>query len=833
MSMLSHRDVKLPFVSRSVEAHRTLNISCDACIMVDLLNEPDVRDVEGLETFVDGPSFVESRPATTRGGNMGRRLSLFGVLFGSAILHGWALTSVGWGNAYYSAAARSMGTSWKSFFFASLDSSNFVSVDKPPMALWVQVLSTKIFGYTQFALLIPEALAGTAAVLLLYVGTRRSWGHAAGLAAAAALAVTPIFVAVNHTNVMDSVLVFFMTATAVTAVEAMRQGQLRWLLLASVLGGCAVTAKMAAALPVLPGLLVAYLWCAPRSWRTRVWRTALAAVVLMGASLSWFAAVWATPKSERPYVGSTQKNSVFELAVERNGVNQVEGGAGVGGGFGGARRGGFPAGGFPAGGFPNGGPPAGGFPNGGPSLGGLLPGDPTANNNLPTTANPTPNAQAGANPSLGSLLPGTNPGGATLPQAGNTAFGGRPGAGPGGGGGGGVGAGFGVGFAGGTAGPFRLLNSDLGNQIGWLIPLGLLGALGALLVTGLRGSKRLGAVVVFGAWFSGAAIVFSITKGIVHPYYTAQLAPPLAALVGIGFGAWFDDSTQLGHSSQLGHARLRSTVAVVWPMGLVATVFGQWIILRRIQWQTWLPFAVVILATLAIVCLLFAEVARRSSRRFPGAATNMNSARLVRIAVFASVLLAPLRWTQGALAAGVSGNLPYANPLANNVGGRLGGGIAPNGGTTFSTAETDPLVRYLRAQRKDEDWLVAVPSAGSAEPIIIRTGEPVMALGGFVGSDPTLSDAQLSVLVKAGRIRFFLAADNSGGIAGFGGRGGVPFGGGSHSTWITTNCLPVDTTLWQSQDSGSDTSQVAGRAFPGGPTAGNYALYDCGARREL
>lgn len=106
-------------------------------------------------------------------------VSVAGIVAGSAVLNLWALTSVGWGNAYYSAAARSMGTSWKSFFFASFDSGNFVSVDKPPLSLWVQVASAKLFGYSQFSLLLPEALAGTAAVLLLYVGIRRSWGHTA------------------------------------------------------------------------------------------------------------------------------------------------------------------------------------------------------------------------------------------------------------------------------------------------------------------------------------------------------------------------------------------------------------------------------------------------------------------------------------------------------------------------------------------------------------------------------------------------------------------------------------------------------------------------------
>ena len=762
--------------------------------------------------------------------------SVVALLCASAVLNLWALTSVGWGNAYYSAAARSMGSSWKSFFFASLDSGNFVSIDKPPFSLWVQVLSSKIFGYSQFSLLLPEALAGIGGVLLLYVGIRRAWGHAAGLAAGAALSVTPIFVAVNHTNVMDSVLVFLMTAAAVVSLEAARRGQLRWLVLACVVAGCAVTAKMAAALPVLPGVLVTYVWCAPRSWRTRLWHSTVAAVVLAAASLWWFSAVWLTPADARPYVGSTQKNSVFELAVERNGVNQVEGGSGPGGGFGGrpggdgGRRGGTAQNGTP-GGLPNVGGGGGaitpnplpGFPpvpvtppnDGQGSAGGLFPPGVA----VPNIVNGVPVFPGGGAPGGGA------PGG----------FAGRDGRGlPGRGGPGG----FGIGFSGGSAGSLRLMNSDLGTQIGWLLPSALLGSFAALIVIGLRGSRKLGALVMFGSWFAGAGIVFSITKGIVHPYYVAQLAPPSAALFGIGFGAWTKTSVD----------GRRRWVQLLFPIGLVATAYAQWVILRRVEWRGWLAYAAAVaVGTAAVGSALMFVAGRRGSRRtgtvVDGEADRTDTEKNVsRVARFlqrpgftalgrtlgvGSVLLAPLLWTQGSLAAGISGNLPYANPVAVSDGGRVSGGIAPNGGTTFTTAATGPLVTYLRSQRKGEDWILAVPSAGSAEPIIINTGEPVMALGGFIGSDPIVTDGQLAELVADGRIRFFLASENGGGFAG----GGGPFGGGSHASWILSNCSRVDEALWASgnvsTNPNNSSAGTGGRAFPGGPTAGAYSLYDC------
>ncbi len=218
------------------------------------------------------------------------------------------------------------------------------------------------------------------------------------------------------------------------------------------------------------------------------------------------------------------------------------------------------------------------------------------------------------------------------------------------------------------------------------------------------------------------------------------------------------------------------------------------------------------------------ETARTDARKF-----GVRSLGAGPVFVVASCLFAPLVWTQGSLAAGISGNLPYANPLAVSNGGRVAGGIAPNGGTTFTTAATDPLVRYLRENRTTEDWILAVPSAGSAEPIIINTGEPVMALGGFIGSDPILTDDDLAALVAEGRIRFFLASDSS---SGFGGGGGG-FGSGSHASWITSNCSVVDESLWTDDPTGDGSGadgangSSSGRAFPGGPTAGNYSLYDC------
>ncbi len=745
--------------------------------------------------------------------------ALLPVLTLSALANFWSLRNVGWGNAYYAAGVRSMGTSVKSFFFNSFDAGNYVTVDKPPMALWIQTISTKIFGYNQYAILAPGALMGTLSVLVLYVGIQRSWGRLAGLVAATALALAPITVMANHTNNTDATLVFLMTATAALATEAAHRGNLRWLLAASVLGGMAVLTKMAAAIPVLPGLFVSYLWCAPIAWRRRLTHTVFGVITAATVGLSWFVALELIPATNRPYIGSTQKNSAFELAFERNGVNQVEGtmsGLG-GGGRGGPGRG---SGGF---GNRNGGSFGGGFV--GPNFG--------ANGVVPGNLGASGTGADGGN--FGGLLPGLPPVGSPAPSGTNGPFGGGlprggfngpgvggPGGGPGGFGGfGGQGGGMGIGFSGGNSAALRLLNSDLGTQNGWLLPLALFGTLSALCFVGLRRSRRLAPLVVFGGWFAIAAGAFSITKGIVHPYYLAQLGPPIGALVGIGVAAFVATARTSGW---------RRVLSFGFPITLAVTGWAQWTIARRVPWRTFSGPLSLVLAGMAIIVTLTILLRSSTAQRWVSAAAVMASA---------AAMFTPASYLQGSLASGTSGTLPYAIPYRTQFGAGLGGGITPNGGFQFSTANTASLVAYLRANHTTERWLVGVPSAGVAEPIIITTGGPVMATGGFIGSDPILTEKSLRAHITAGRIRYFMTS--TGGFGGsFGGgrvggngpgRGGL---GGNNivTTWVRANCVLVDEAIWNkptASDGKATTTPGADspRAFPGGPTAGQFTLYDC------
>jgi 4-amino-4-deoxy-L-arabinose transferase-like glycosyltransferase len=264
---------------------------------------------------------------------------LAGILSLAACLDFWSLTKNGYANTYYSGAVRSMLTSWHDFFFVSFDPGGLVSVDKPPLALWLQAASAKLFGFSSFSILLPQALAGVVAVWILYLLVARYFGRIAGLVAALALAVSPVSVAVNRDNNPDSLFALLLVAAAYAGARAVESGRLRWLVATAALVGLAFNTKMLAAMVVVPGIALAYLLLTKLRWRARIAHLAVAGIVLVAISGAWIAAVELTPASDRPYVGSTTDNSALSLAFGYNGLGRVtgqEGGTSMGGGLGGA-----------------------------------------------------------------------------------------------------------------------------------------------------------------------------------------------------------------------------------------------------------------------------------------------------------------------------------------------------------------------------------------------------------------------------------------------------------------------------------------------------------------
>jgi 4-amino-4-deoxy-L-arabinose transferase-like glycosyltransferase len=276
------------------------------------------------------------------------RPELLFLLLVAGVLNLWGLSENGWANEYYSAAVRSMSSSWHAFLYGSFDASGTMTVDKPPLSSWVQVAFVKVFGFHPLSLLVPQALMGVATVALVYDLTRRLWGRPAGFVAGLALATTPIAVAISRHNNPDALLILCCAGALWATVRALQDGRTRWIVLAGACVGLGFEAKMAAALLVVPGIVAAWLWVAPRG-RLAALRQLLAggaAMVAIGGA--WPLLVALTPTADRPWVSGTSDNSILSLIFGYNGLGRLSGQAGGPQAFGGGGGGG---------GGPFGGPP--------------------------------------------------------------------------------------------------------------------------------------------------------------------------------------------------------------------------------------------------------------------------------------------------------------------------------------------------------------------------------------------------------------------------------------------------------------------------------------------
>ncbi|MBI5103802.1 MAG: glycosyltransferase family 39 protein [Solirubrobacterales bacterium] len=239
-------------------------------------------------------------------------------------------------NTYYSAAVRSMSESWHAFLYGSFDATGIMTVDKPPLALWVQALSVRVFGFSAWAMLVPQALMGVATVALVYDMTRRHFGRGAGFAAGLALALTPITVAISRHNNPDALLVLCVTGAVWALVRGLDDGRTRWLVLAGISVGLGFEAKMGAALLVVPAIAAAWLWVAPRGRVAAVRQLLAGGAATTVVGLAWPVLLWLTPSASRPWISGTSDNSIWSLITGYNGLGRLFGqDGGPGGGAGG------------------------------------------------------------------------------------------------------------------------------------------------------------------------------------------------------------------------------------------------------------------------------------------------------------------------------------------------------------------------------------------------------------------------------------------------------------------------------------------------------------------
>lgn len=627
------------------------------------------------------------------------RAALAAILALSVVLNTYRLSLNGYANTFYSAGVRSMLGSLHNFLYVSFDPGGLVTIDKPPLGVWVQVASAKLFGFSVLSLLLPEALIGTLAVLALYLVVAPRLGVSAGLGSALALAVFPSFVAVSRDNGVDPLLILLMVCACGAILYAIESGRWRSLLACALLVGLAFNTKTLAAYLVVPGIALAYLLCAPRSLPSRAWRLAVAGLAMCLVSFSWIALVELTPARSRPFIGSSTDNTELGLTFEYNGFGRVQGEVG------GPGR-------IPV---ANGAVVSASPPNGHPvsrTANGPVRSR-RGNGTLTRRMGTTPVARASISPKPRSkILPNgryRNP----------IAFGRAP-------------------------GPFRLFRQGLGDQGAWMLPLALVGLL-ALLLDPLDGARRapdqlgagaerrdphlaigailerrdprLAATLVFGGWFVCEAAVLSLSKGIVHPYYLSALGPPAAVLIGAGTVLF------------AGFVRHRDPRAVLLPFAVVATVAVQVLLLHQQRYMQW--WAIPLIATAAV--LLTAALVRRLA---PAAVALMLLLLSVAPAAFsATTWLAP-----------VYGTFPAA------------GTHEATGEGLYDLSRKDVLldrhlVAYVSTHRPGRRWAVLTDAAPTAAPLILM-GLRAGALAGYSGTDPALDGPTLARMVARQEVRY-------------------------------------------------------------------------------
>ncbi|MBV8219288.1 MAG: glycosyltransferase family 39 protein, partial [Solirubrobacterales bacterium] len=595
----------------------------------------------------------------------------------TAVLNLWDLSINGWANTYYSAAVKSMSTSWHDFLFASLDKTGLMTVDKPPLAFWVQALSVRVFGFHPLSILVPEALMGVAAVALVYDMTRRMFGRVAGSVAGLAFALTPITVAIARHNNPDELLVLCCVAALWCAVRALETGRTKWLVLSGVCVGLGFETKMAVALFVVPGIALAWMWSRwGETWtaRFKAFRQLLAGgVAMIAVGLAWPLLVTSTPAADRPWISGTSDNSIWSLIFGYNGLGRVSGqGGGPGGGAGGG--------------------------------------------------------------------------------------------GPGGGG-------FGGNLFGGATGPFRLLQSALGDQAGWLLGFAVVAGLALLVLTRLRRrDPRTAWLIAVGGAFLTTAVVFSFASGIFHPYYVSFLAPFAAALVGAGASLMLPRS--LGGAAADGRS-----ARVIAPLAIAAGAVTELVVLGELGGA--MPWAKPVLIGVAGACAVLLALAGAGRYR----------AVVVAVAM-AALLAAPSAWAVqtvghatsstfpagGPESAGFGGGAPAVSQLFQNpgsstgAGGFQGGGGSPGaggggsaaaggfagggpGGFGGDTASLTAAVRYAAAHGGGE---IGVSSQSTAAAAILDGYTNVAGLGGFSGRESSVSASWIAMEVREGRLRWVI-----------------------------------------------------------------------------
>ena len=653
------------------------------------------------------------------------------LMLAAAFVFFWNLTASGYANEFYSAAAQAGSKSWEAFLWGSLDAGNAITVDKPPASIWLMALSVRLFGLSSFAILLPQALMGVACTYLLYATARRVWGNAAGIVAGIVFITTPVAALMFRFNNPDALLILLMLGAAACVLRGLelpadRHGnrvRTRWYAVAGLLIGLGFLTKQFQVLLVLPGFGLAMLLLSPTPWPRRL----LDAIVALGAMVVgagwWVLLTVLVPSGSRPFFGGSQTDSFIELTFSYNGLGRL-------------------------------------------------------------TGNET-----------GSVIPGAS----------EALSGGSRGG------------------MWGETGLFRLWTSDFGDQITWLAPIAFaaffLGPakkgqvyfgrfyqgkreheVDSDIVTRVRRAQ----IVIFGAWLIVTWLVFSFMAGIFHAYYTVALSPAIAVLVAICGASLLELRDR---PWMPGVAGFLIAMTSAWDMALI----------MRSGSFAWLGVCIGVAGVVAglALCIIGFWMQDRLPAMWPLALKH--GARSVAAVGIIVLLAGPIVWTACTISTGHTGSIVTAGPGGSMGGGPGGGGPSGNGaldgagGATpdDSSSESDSdgtgagmpnggsgllgggsanesLVELLTQNASGYRWAAATTGSQNAASYQLASELPIMAIGGFNGSDPAPTLDEFKAYVAQGLIRYYIASDGIGG-----GTGGTQMGGSNAASeiakWVAQN----------------------------------------------
>lgn len=563
----------------------------------------------------------------------------------------------GYNNTYYAAGVKSMTQNWHNFFFVSYDPAGFISIDKTPLALWIQVASVKIFGFHGWALILPQTIAHLLSIELIYRIVKKTSGQKAGLLSAAILALTPISVIMATTNQPDSILIFLLILCSWVFFKFIESGKFKYLAFSAVILGLSFNTKGTQAFIVIPALLLTYVLAFKAQWKRKITYLILAGAILILTSFAWIFTVDLIPSNERPYVGSTNDNSELSLALGYNGISRLLG-----------EQFSFPP------------------------------------ENIVAAIqkiSPTFKSKSFTDQTNISKAKNEGPQRAVFNGIGAPAFGGE-------------------------AGIFRLLNKSLGGQASWFLVLAIFGTISTLLTirkkTPLLPEQFTG--LFWSCWLlSGILIISKIP--FMHPYYVATLAPAIAVLSGMGFVTMLKFYKTEGWGKWL------------LPFSIFFSALSFWFILNNFPEYSLLKIILTFLLIIISALFGFMSISHKIFKKRTWNTTILSALFLL--------FLPSVIWIKYSFSNRIDAVLPQAGP--NEFLSPIGESLQ------------DEMLAVLKSRRNNPKFIVATQSSFTADDIIIKTGLPVMNLGGFYGTDPVLTFDEFKNKIETGIVRYLLISD--------------------------------------------------------------------------